>query len=108
MNQILKTIKPSVRALRAYTLSPHRASVKINQNENPWDAPLAIKEETLRRVGTRKLVPDPDFVSGRLHQHLAEVVGWGADRLISGNGSYELMQALALVTGGGGTRGPSS
>jgi histidinol-phosphate/aromatic aminotransferase/cobyric acid decarboxylase-like protein len=42
-------IKPAVRALRAYTLAPHRASIKLNQNENPWDAPARIKEEVLRR-----------------------------------------------------------
>ena len=46
----LRSIKNQVRALRAYSLSPHRASIKINQNENPFDAPPAIKEETLRRL----------------------------------------------------------
>lgn len=104
MNQILKTIKPSVRALRAYTLSPHRASVKINQNENPWDAPLAIKEETLRRLATRKWSRYPDFVPASLHQHLAEFAGWRADGIIAGNGSNELIQALLMVTVGEGKR----
>ena len=45
----IDAIKPAVRALRAYSLSPYRASVKLNQNENPWDAPARIKEEVLRR-----------------------------------------------------------
>src|SRR5258705_6212616 len=98
MNQILKTIKPSVRALRAYTLSPHRASVKINQNENPWDAPLAIREEPLRRFATRKWSRYPDFVPASLHEHLAEFAGWRADGIIAGNGSNELIQALLMVT----------
>src|SRR5258705_11234740 len=104
MNQILKTIKPSVRALRAYTLSPHRASVKINQNENPWDAPLAIREEPLRRFATRKWSRYPDFVPASLHEHLAEFAGWRADGIIAGNGSNELIQALLMVTVGEGTR----
>src|SRR5258705_13002323 len=102
MNQILKTIKPSVRALRAYTLSPHRASVKINQNENPWDAPLAIREETLRRLGTRKWSRDPDFVSAGLHQHLGEFGGWGADGIFFGNGFNEFIPGLPVVEVGGG------
>jgi histidinol-phosphate aminotransferase len=104
MNQILKTIKPAVQALRAYTLSPHRASVKINQNENPWDAPLAIKEETLRRLATHKWSRYPDFVPASLHQHLAEFAGWRAGGIIAGNGSNELIQALLMVTVCEGTR----
>jgi hypothetical protein len=46
-------IKPAVRALRAYTLSPHRASIKLNQNEKPWDSTARIKEEVLRRFASR-------------------------------------------------------
>src|ERR1043165_5715629 len=54
MTALLNIIKPAVRALRAYTLSPHRATVKINQNENPWDAPAEIKDEVLRRFAARQ------------------------------------------------------
>ena len=53
MSNPLDKIKPRVRELKAYTLSPDRASVKINQNENPWDLPEAVKEETLRRMSAR-------------------------------------------------------
>ena len=98
MNRILKTIKPAVRALRAYTLSPDRASVKINQNENPWDAPARIKEETLRRLSGRKWSRYPDFVPVSLHERLAEFAGWKAEGVIAGNGSNELIQALLMVT----------
>src|SRR5215212_3412441 len=54
MSDVLNSIKPSVRVVRAYTLAPHRASLKLNQNENPWDAPARIKAEVLRRVAERK------------------------------------------------------
>src|SRR6267143_7278757 len=104
MNGILDTIKPAVRALRAYTLSPHRASVKINQNENPWDAPARIKEETLRRLETRKWSRYPEFVPASLHTRLAEFSGWRPDGVIAGNGSNELIQALLMVTVGPGKR----
>ena len=50
MRDATDKIKPEVRALRAYALSPDRARVKINQNENPWEAPARIKAETLRRL----------------------------------------------------------
>ena len=104
MNDIRNTIKPQVRALRTYTLSPDRASVKINQNENPWDAPERIKEETLRRLTERKWSRYPDFVSTSLHERLAEFAGWKRDGIIAGNGSNELIQAPLMVTIGPGKR----
>lgn len=100
----LHSIKPAVRALRAYTLSPHRASVKLNQNENPWDAPGRIKEEVLRRFEARKWSRYPDFVPVSLHERLAEFAGWKADGIIAGNGSNELIQALLMVTIAAGKR----
>ena len=91
-------IKPAVRALRAYTLSPHRASVKLNQNENPWDAPAKIKEEVLRRFNARKWSRYPDFIPASLHERLAEFARWKPDGVIAGNGSNELIQAVLMVT----------
>src|SRR4030081_3740080 len=102
MSNALDKLKPAVKALRAYTLSPDRASVKINQNENPWDAPARIKEETLRRLSTRQWSRYPDFVPASLHERLAQFAGWKPDGIIAGNGSKELIQALLLVTGGAG------
>jgi histidinol-phosphate aminotransferase len=94
----LESIKPVVRALRAYTLSPHRASVKLNQNENPWDAPARIKQEVLRRFAERKWSRYPDFVPTSLNERLAEFARWKSDGVIAGNGSNELIQALLMVT----------
>jgi histidinol-phosphate aminotransferase len=104
MSKPIDVIKPAVRALRAYSLSPHRASVKINQNENPWDAPARIREETERRLATRKWSRYPDFVPGALHEKLAQFAGWTADGVLAGNGSNELIQALLMVTVGRGKR----
>ena len=100
----IDAIKPAVRALRAYTLSPHRASVKLNQNENPWDAPAQIKEEVLRRFAARKWSRYPDFVPVSLHERLAEFAGWKPDGVIAGNGSNELIQAVLMVTIAAGKR----
>jgi histidinol-phosphate aminotransferase len=102
MTKSLQAIKPVVRELRAYSLSPHRGSVKINQNENPWDAPAAIKNETLRRLEKRKWSRYPDFVPVGLHEQLASFAGWRPDGVIAGNGSNELIQAALMVTVGAG------
>ncbi len=104
MSKPTDTIKPAVRALRAYALTPHRASVKINQNENPWDAPARIKQETERRLAERKWSRYPDFVSLELHERLANFAGWKADGVLAGNGSNELIQALLMVSVGKGKR----
>ena len=104
MKAPLDIIKPAVRALRAYTLSPHRASVKINQNENPWDAPAEIKDEVLRRFAAREWSRYPDFVPVSLQESLAQFAGWKADGVIAGNGSNELIQALLMVSIGPGKR----
>lgn len=103
MNSLDK-IKFEVRALRAYSLSAERSRVKINQNENPWDAPARIKAETLRRLEARKWSRYPDFVPESLHARLAEFSGWRRDGIIAGNGSNELIQALLMVTVAPGKR----
>jgi len=100
----LRSIKNQVRALRAYSLSPHRASIKINQNENPFDAPPAIKQETLRRLEKRKWSRYPDFIPVSLQERLAAFSSWQRDGVIAGNGSNELIQALLMVTIGEGKR----
>jgi histidinol-phosphate aminotransferase len=100
----MNTIKDSVRALRPYTLSPDRATVKLNQNENPWDAPAEIKEETLKRMRDRAWSRYPDFTPQRLHERLAEFSGWKPEGILAGNGSNELIQAVLMVTIGPGKR----
>src|SRR5436190_5768882 len=100
MTAALDSIRRQVRELKAYSLRPDRASIKINQNENPWDAPERIKLETLRRLAGRKWSRYPDFVPARLQEKLAGFAGWTSDGIIAGNGSNELIQALLMVTVG--------
>ncbi|MDT7689452.1 MAG: histidinol-phosphate aminotransferase [Acidobacteriota bacterium] len=100
----LDKIKPRVRELKAYTLKPDRGEVKLNQNENPWGVPEAIRRETLRRMETRSWSRYPDFVPASLHEKLARFAGWRADGVVAGNGSNELIQATLMVTIGEGKR----
>jgi len=104
MKDTLERIKPSVRGLRAYTLAPHVASVKLNQNENPWDAPARIKEEVLRRFAARNWARYPEFVPTHLHERLAEFARWNPNGVLAGNGSNELIQAVLMVTIAAGKR----
>ncbi|HEX8722718.1 MAG TPA: histidinol-phosphate transaminase [Pyrinomonadaceae bacterium] len=104
MTNPLDTIKPRVRGLKAYTLKPDRGAVKLNQNENPWGVPEAVRSETLRRMEGRQWARYPDFVPASLHERLAAFAGWRADGVVAGNGSNELIQATLMVTVGEGRR----
>jgi len=98
----LSKIKSEVRELRAYSLSVHCAAVKINQNENPYDLPQAIKTEVLKRIGARAWSRYPEFVPEALLQRLSNFSEWPREGILVGNGSNELIQALLMVTLGKG------
>ena len=98
MRDPLENIKKYVREIRPYSLRVEPARVKLNQNENPWDLPIEIKQETLRRMQDRAWSRYPEFVPSRLIKRLAEFSGWTAEGTLVGNGSNELIQALLMVT----------
>ncbi len=104
MSSLFASVKARVRDLRPYSLTPERARVKINQNENPWDVGVNIKQEVLARAGERAWSRYPDFIPAALHERLALFAGWKPDGIIAGNGSNELIQALMMVTVGEGVR----
>jgi histidinol-phosphate aminotransferase len=90
-------VKPQVLKVPAYTLRAYDAEVKLNQNENPYDFPDDLKEETFRRFRARQWSRYPDFVPDSLRQRLAEFAGWKKDGVLVGNGSNELLQATLMV-----------
>ena len=100
----LGAVKAAVRSLTAYTLAARPAEVKLNQNENPYDFPEALKRRVLDAALSRPWSRYPEFDPRELVEALARSAGWSADGVLAGNGSNELIQALFLVTVGPGTR----
>ena len=98
MKSPLDKVKPDVRKIAPYTLNPHRVSIKLNQNENPFDMPQEIKDEVMRRVANRPWSRYPDFDPKDLLERLANFSGWRADGVLVGNGSNELIEALLMTT----------
>ena len=90
-------VKPQVLKVPAYTLRAYDAEVKLNQNENPYDFPDDLKEETYRRFRGRQWSRYPDFVPDSLRQQLADFAGWQKEGMLVGNGSNELLQATLMV-----------
>ena len=57
-------IKPEVRGLTAYTLKHFDAAVKLDQNENPYELPMDLKQEVVDRVLRRHGLPSSSLVLG--------------------------------------------
>lgn len=94
----LRHVKPAVRALGAYTLRPYEPRIKLNQNENPYDVPEAIKARIHARLAERPWNRYPPFVSRNFIAAVAEATGWPAEGVLVANGSNELIQAVLAVT----------
>src|SRR5262249_60000820 len=77
MSDPLLHVKPAVRAAAGYTLAARRAPVKINQNENPFDMPEAVKRRVLDEALSRPWSRYPDFDPRELPGKLAPLRGWG-------------------------------
>jgi histidinol-phosphate aminotransferase len=103
-NDPLRGVKEQVLKVPAYTLHAYEAAVKLNQNENPFDFPEDLKDETFRRFREREWSRYPEFVPDDLRARLARFTGWCADGILVGNGSNELLQAVLMVLVNDGTR----
>jgi histidinol-phosphate aminotransferase len=100
----LRHVKPSVRALGAYTLRPYEPRIKLNQNESPYDVPRAIKDRIHADLAERPWNRYPPFVASNFIQAVAEATRWPADGILVANGSNELIQSVLAVTVGPGVR----
>ena len=98
----LRRVKPSVRALGAYTLRAYEPRIKLNQNESPYDVPEAIKERIHADLAERPWNRYPPFVASNFIQAVSEATRWPADGILVANGSNELIQSVLAVTVGPG------
>jgi len=90
-------VKEQVLKVPAYTLRACEAEIKLNQNENPYDFPEDLKDETLRLFKARQWSRYPEFVPESLRAQLAAHAGWQKDGILVGNGSNELLLASLLI-----------
>lgn len=96
-------IREAIRDLRAYTLEPREAPVKLDQNESPYDFPPELKREVQARVAARAWNRYPDFETQRLRAAIALRHGLGEENVLAGNGSNELLLAAITTFVSGGT-----
>ncbi|MEM8960504.1 MAG: histidinol-phosphate transaminase [Acidobacteriota bacterium] len=84
-------VRPALRALKVYTLDLSPSAHKLDQNEVPFDLPSRLKEEAARRWLARDWARYPDFHADRLRALLGARHGLGAESVLVGNGSNELL-----------------
>lgn len=94
---MLNLINPAVRAQKPYHLEPRAVSIKLNQNENPFDWPLAIKEDVARFCIERPWNRYPPFIPDKLKELLGAYISVAPDQVIVGNGSNEMLLVLMLA-----------
>lgn len=92
----LRLINSTIRSLKPYHLEPEACTVKLNQNENPFDWPRAIKEEIGRFCIERPWNRYPPFIPETLKDMLAEYAGAEKGGVIVGNGSNEMLLVVLL------------
>lgn len=100
----VRHVRQAVRAESVYHVPAHEdISVKLNQNECPFDVPVPVKHLLLQRFASAPWNRYPTEFSDELRSLLAESLGVSHDSLILGNGSNELAQFLgcSLIRPGG-------
>jgi histidinol-phosphate aminotransferase len=71
--------------------------IKLNTNENPYPPSPRVTEALVRAAdATVRLYPDPDAAA--LRARAAQVYGIGADHILAGNGSDELLALVLRAT----------
>ena len=106
MTPVLQRIDDSIRGLAPYQPGRPIAEVarergvgdvlKLASNENPLGAGAAVRE-ALRGLDPEVVGRYPDSNGGGLRQDLAERLGVGAEAIVLGNGSNEILELLCQL-----------
>ena len=96
---IAKLVRPQVRKLAAYHIDETPVRVKLDAMENPYPLPPELREQVagIVRKTLINLYPDPS--AKELKKAIAEFWDLDPGRMMLGNGSDELIQAIILAFG---------
>ena len=99
-NNIMKLVRPEVRALAAYHVDETPVRIKLDAMENPFPLPDAIRRELAAAVKNTRVNLYPDPSAKELKKAIASLWKMKPEQMILGNGSDELIQAIILAFGG--------
>ena len=95
----LAQIKPAVRSQQPYLVGMpgDHITVKLNQNESPFDLPVDLKKQILKVWVASPFNRYPNEQPNELCDALASHLGWDEAGIVVGNGSNELMYSLSMA-----------
>ncbi len=91
-------VRKNIRTLRPYQASEIRCAVKLDANESPY--PLRPAKGVIQKIASETLNRYPDPEAKELKRAIARKIGTGADTILLGNGSDELIYYLIITFGG--------
>jgi histidinol-phosphate aminotransferase len=94
---MISFIRPEIIGLSEYHLAQYPHSIKLNQNENPYELPLPVKQEILDRLASTRWSRYPAFVPEEQINMLASFAGWVPEGTLLGNGSNDLLQLIFMA-----------
>ena len=97
---IISLILPAVRGLAAYHIDESPVRVKLDAMENPFVLPDNIRKEIGKAAQQALINRYPDPSAKKLKQSIARYWKMDPERMLLGNGSDELIQAIILAFGG--------
>ena len=93
------SVRPEVLATPAYSFSAKPHTVKLDQNESPYDLPAELKQEVLARLESVPTNRYPELAGESLRAALARQHGWNEAGIVVGGGSNTLIQAFVIACG---------
>jgi len=92
IDTVLKILKPEILGMSGYTAPPQGHVVaKLNQNENPYDLPEALKEEIFDALKKMEWSRYPAYDPPGVAQRLATRFHLTPEQVVLGNGSNQLL-----------------
>jgi len=94
-------VTPSLMTARSYQIDTPKVSIKLDQNESPWDLPPAIKAKVVAKLLERPWNRYPAPFSDDIADQIARHAGVAPGTVLLGPGSNYLIALLLSVFGKG-------
>jgi histidinol-phosphate aminotransferase len=101
---IEKLISDAVLAQKAYPAEMMKCRIKLDANESPYELPAPLKERLFARMKDTALNRYPDPGAPALRKRYGTSCGVDENRVMTGNGSDELIQILCAAMARPGAR----
>jgi histidinol-phosphate aminotransferase len=98
--EIIRLVRPAVRALTAYHVDETPVRIKLDAMENPFPLPPPIRREMAALVRDERINLYPDPSAKELKKAIGSLWKMRPEQMILGNGSDELIQSVILAFGG--------